>query len=64
MRALEEKIPGLMEKVVFIDAPLQDLASREIRRRVARGDIWQYYVHPSVYDYIESKRLYRKQDRP
>jgi nicotinate-nucleotide adenylyltransferase len=59
MPALEVKIPGLTEKVAFIDAPLQDLASREIRRRVASGDSYRYYVHPAVYDYIEANHLYR-----
>jgi nicotinate-nucleotide adenylyltransferase len=59
MNTLEERIPGVAEKVFFIDAPLQDLASREIRRRVAGGDVWRYYVHPNVYDYIEENRLYR-----
>jgi nicotinate-nucleotide adenylyltransferase len=58
---LGKKVPGLAEKVVFIDAPLQDLASREIRRRVACGEIWRYYVHPNVYDYIEANRLYRRE---
>ncbi len=59
MPALEAKIPGVTEKVAFIDAPLQDLASREIRRRVANGEAYQYYVHPSVYEYIETQQLYR-----
>jgi len=59
--ALVEKIAGLAEKVVFIDAPLQDLASREIRRRVTGGEVWRYYVHPNVYDYIEANRLYRRE---
>jgi len=59
MPTLEAKIPGLTEKVTFIDAPLQDLASREIRRRIASGDSYRYYVHPAVYDYIEANRLYR-----
>jgi len=59
MPALEAKIPGVTEKVFFIDAPLQDLASREIRRRVAKGEAYRYYVHPSVYEYIETQQLYR-----
>jgi len=58
MPALETKIPGVTEKVVFIDAPLQDLASREIRRRVASGEVYRYYVLPSVYEYIEKNYLY------
>jgi nicotinate-nucleotide adenylyltransferase len=59
MPALEEKIPGVTDKVVFIDAPLQDLASREIRRRVASGETYRYYIHPAVYDYIRANHLYR-----
>lgn len=58
MPALEAQIPGLTEKVWFIDALLQNVSSREIRRRAASGETYRYYVLPSVYDYIESNRLY------
>ncbi len=61
MSALEEKIPGLTGKVAFIDALLQNLSSREIRRRVISGEVYRYYVLPAVYDYIEANRLYRKE---
>lgn len=56
---LESHMPGLNEKVMFIDTLLQNLSSREIRRRVAEGEPYRYYVLPSVYDYIESNHLYR-----
>ncbi len=59
MPALEAKIPGVTGKVSFIDAPLQDLASREIRRRAANGEAYRYYVLPPVYEYIEANHLYR-----
>lgn len=59
MPALEEKIPGLTEKVVFIDALLQNLSSQEIRRRALNGEAYRYYMLPSVYDYVEANRLYR-----
>lgn len=59
MPALEAITPGLTEKVVFIDALLQNLSSREIRRRIVSGEVYRYYMHPSVYDYIESNHLYR-----
>jgi nicotinate-nucleotide adenylyltransferase len=59
MPALEAIIPGLTEKVTFIDAPLQDLASREIRRRIADGEPYRYYVFPPVYEYIKANHLYR-----
>jgi len=58
---LEAIIPGLTEKVAFIDAPLQDLASREIRRRIADGEPYRYYVFPPVYEYIEANHLYREE---
>jgi len=61
MPALEAIIPGLTEKVAFIDAPLQDLASREIRRRIADGEPYRYYVFPPVYEYIEANHLYREE---
>ena len=61
MSTLEKKIPGVTEKVAFIDAPLQDLASREIRRRVANGEAYRYYVFPPVYEYIEANHLYREE---
>ena len=59
MPALEAEIPGLTEKVVFINAPLQDLASRELRRRVASREVYRCYVLPTVSEYIEANRLYR-----
>jgi nicotinate-nucleotide adenylyltransferase len=59
MPALEAQIPGLTEKVVFIEALAQNLSSRELRRRAAEGDVYRYYVSPAVYDYIESNHLYR-----
>ncbi len=58
MTALEAQLPGLTEKVVFIDAPLHALASREIRRRVAEGGVYRCYVSPTVGDYIEANGLY------
>ncbi len=59
MPALELQISGLIDKVSFIDALLLNLSSREIRRRIAEGNEFRYYVHPAVYDYIKSNHLYR-----
>ncbi|MBI3165951.1 MAG: nicotinate (nicotinamide) nucleotide adenylyltransferase [Chloroflexi bacterium] len=58
MSTLEARVPGLTAKTHFIDALLQNISSSEIRRRVTEGDIYRYYVMPSVYDYIESNHLY------
>ena len=59
MPALEAEIPGITEKVYFIDALLQNLSSREIRRRVMDRNVYRYYVLPAVYEYIEMNHLYR-----
>ena len=61
MPALVAQIPGLTEKVSFIDALVQNLSSSEIRRRVMEGEVYRYYVLPSVYDYIESNHLYHRE---
>jgi nicotinate-nucleotide adenylyltransferase len=56
---LEKTIPGLSSKVRFIEAPLLGIASREIRRRVSEGLPFRYYLLPSIYDYIQTHKLYR-----
>lgn len=56
---LEAKLPGVTEKVRFIEALLQPVSSREIRRRVAAGEMYRYYLAPAVFDYIETNHLYR-----
>ena len=59
LAVLETKLPGLTKKVRFIDALLQPISSRELRRRIAAGEMYRYYLAPEVYDYIESHKLYR-----
>ena len=56
---LEAQLPGVTKKVKYIDTLLQNLSSREIRRRIKDGEPFRYYIHPQVFDYIESNDLYR-----
>ena len=60
LSALEKQIPGIAAKVRFIDAPLLEIASHEIRQRASEGLPFRYYLLPSVYNYIVEHRLYRK----
>ena len=60
LTALEIKIAGITPKIRFVDAPLLEIASHEIRRRVSEGMPFRYYVVPTVYDYILEHRLYQK----
>jgi nicotinate-nucleotide adenylyltransferase len=59
LSSLEHEIPGLSGKVRFVDAPLLEIASHEIRRRVAEGRPFRYYVPERVHQYIMQEGIYR-----
>jgi nicotinic acid mononucleotide adenylyltransferase len=44
--------------VHFIHAPLLEISSSEIRRRVGMGMPYRYYLPPSVYKIVQAQRLY------
>jgi nicotinate-nucleotide adenylyltransferase len=56
---LEAELPGLSAKIEFIDAPLLEIASREIRQRIAAGGHYRYYLPPKLVKVIETRGLYR-----
>ncbi len=58
LKALEGQVPGVSTKVRYIDAPLLEIASHEIRERVQAGLPFRYYVTPEVYRYIVKQGLY------
>jgi nicotinate-nucleotide adenylyltransferase len=60
LEALERKLPGISSKVHYVDAPLLEIASREIRERAAAGKPFRYYLPESVYEYIERHHLYQQ----
>jgi nicotinate-nucleotide adenylyltransferase len=62
LSGLDDRLPGAVEKVRFVDAPLLEIASSEIRERAAQGRQFRYYLPPPVYQYIIEHRLY--QDEP
>ena len=57
---LEKELTGLSNKLRFIDAPLLEIASREIRSRIAKGGAYRYYLSSGVYEIIEDKGLYKE----
>ena len=59
LTTLEAVLPGIKNKVHFVEAPLLQVSSREIRRRVAENLPFRYFLHPAVYDYIQAHNLYR-----
>jgi len=59
--AFASSIPGLMDRVTWLDAPVIGVSSSEIRERVARGLPIRYLVPEEVGKYIVERRLYEKQ---
>lgn len=57
--ALEGKLPGVREKIRFINAPLLEISSRQIRRRVREGRPYRYYLMSQVTQIIDVNNLYR-----
>jgi nicotinate-nucleotide adenylyltransferase len=58
LQELERKLPGISSKVHYVDAPLLEIASREIRSRIADGRPFRYYLPEPVYHYINQHHLY------
>jgi nicotinate-nucleotide adenylyltransferase len=58
LQALERELPGISSKVHYVDAPLLEIASREIRSRIAEGRPFRYYLPRLVYEYISEHHLY------
>ena len=56
---LEMRLPGLIEKVSFVDAPLLEISSHEIRERARQGLPFKYYVPAEVHQYILAHHLYQ-----
>jgi nicotinate-nucleotide adenylyltransferase len=59
---LERVIPGLQEKIVWVDAPLLEISGSEIRSRLKNGKPVKYFLPPDVYNIIETERYYHSRD--
>lgn len=55
---LDKVIPSISSKVRFVDAPLIQIAGREIRERVRQGQPCRYFVPRDVWEIIVSRGLY------
>lgn len=59
LSALDESIPGAQAKVRFVEAPLLEISSSDIRGRIRQGLPFRYFLCRSVYEYILENDLYR-----
>ena len=60
LNELERALPGITSKVHYVNAPLLEIASREIRSRVSDGRPFRYYLPLPVYEYIKQHQLYQQ----
>jgi len=58
MDVLEKIIPGLTKKIKFIDAPLLEISSHQIRDRIHQHQAYKYYLPQKVYQKILDMGLY------
>ncbi len=61
LAALEAQLPGVSERIAWIDAPLIDIAARDLARRIANGYSIRYQVTENVRAYIARHQLYRSE---
>ena len=60
LAALEARVPGVTAAVDWVDAPLMEISSTDIRQRLRQGRSVRYRVPDAVLAYIEQHGLYRR----
>ena len=56
---IEERIPSIRGKIIFIKAPLIEFSASQIRTRIKNGLAFRYYLPKRVYKSIEANNLYK-----
>jgi nicotinate-nucleotide adenylyltransferase len=57
---LEARLPGLRARARLVRAPLLEISSSDVRRRIARGQPFRYLITDSVYQLVNNRHLYRE----
>jgi nicotinate-nucleotide adenylyltransferase len=60
LEVLEQAVPGLRDRLAWVDAPYLDIAASNLRQRVRERLPLRYLVPPSVDAYIREHRLYEE----
>ncbi len=56
--ALERELPGLSARVCWVEMPLLDISSTDLRERVRRGRPISFFLPPAVETYLLEQGLY------
>jgi nicotinate-nucleotide adenylyltransferase len=59
LTTLDEALPGLQMRTDIVEGPGLDIASTDLRQRIARGQPVRYQLPDSVLGYIIEQELYR-----
>lgn len=62
--SLENILPGISRKVRFVDAPLLEISASDIRRKIASGHPYRYYLPSDVYSLIRENGIYDTSPSP
>jgi nicotinate-nucleotide adenylyltransferase len=60
MKLLESRIPGISNKVIFLEKPFMDISASRIKEMAARGEKIGHLVPGPVAGYIKRHKLYQK----
>ncbi len=60
LEKLKQAIPGIQDRLAWLDTPHLDIASSDLRRRVREGLPLRYLLPPAVEDYVRKHRLYER----
>lgn len=58
LASLERRLPGLSAKLHYIDAPLLEISSRDLRERIRAGRPARHLMPPKVWELIQAGHLY------
>lgn len=59
LTALNQQVPGVAQRVKWINAPQLEIASSDIQRRIEEGQSVRYMLPPAVAEIIEREGLYK-----
>jgi nicotinate-nucleotide adenylyltransferase len=61
---IEKAFPGISKKIQFVEAPLLEIASSQIRKRVREGRPYLFYLPEPVRKLIAELGIYQRKTKP
>lgn len=57
---LEKTLPGISQKIIFLDTPRLEISSSQIRKRILKNQPFRFYLPSTVYDLILKHGYYKE----